>query len=272
MLIIGEKINTVRKSVARALERRDGRFFQQEALNQVGAGAGVIDLNAGSDPHREQANMRWLVEVVQEVISVPLCIDSPNPEVIKAAFEACRDPHKLWANSITAQSERVEGILPLVKDHGCRVVGLCMDEDGVPNTVEDRLRVAQTLVKHVDRYGIPRENLYLDPLVEPIAVMPQRVQLVLRLIREIRAGWEDVRTVICLSAVSFGLPDRRLINRTFLVTLMEAGIDAVILDPLDCQLMSTLTAAEALFGQDENCLAYIAACRNRTLVEKEKRI
>jgi len=270
MLIVGEKINAVRRSVVAAIERRDAEFFRKEAVRQVEAGADVVDINAGSDPQREADNMRWLVEVVQEAVRAPLCVDSPNPDVIKAGFGAYRGPARLWANSFTAQKARVEGVLPLVKDHGGPVVGLCMDEEGIPTTARARLKVAQRLAEQVDRYGIPRKSLYLDPLVEPVAVLPGRAAVVLDLIRMIKSSLEGVRTLICLSAVSHGLPNRKLLNRTFMVMLIEAGIDCVILDPLDRELRATITASRALLNQDEHCLDYIAAFRQDALGGKQR--
>ena len=267
MLAIGERINTVRKTVLEAYERKDSEFFRQEAIRQAEAGADVIDINAGTDITVEPKNMAWAVSVVQDAIDLPLCIDSPNPETIRAGFNACRNKSSAWANSINIEKNRIEGVLPVVKEHGCPVVGLCMDLSGIPQTAEKRVEVGKRLAEIVDRYGIPLEKLYLDPLIEPVSVEQNRGLVCLDTIKGIKSALPEVRTVICLSAVSFGLPRRRLLHRAYLPLLMYEGIDSVILDPLDHPLMMGLIAAETVMGRDESCMKYLTAHREGKLGE-----
>jgi 5-methyltetrahydrofolate--homocysteine methyltransferase len=260
MIIIGEKINTIRGVIARAVENRDTAVIQNEAVKQVEAGIDVLDINVGS-PSNEIESMQWAVRAVEEVTDIPLCIDSSSPDAIRAGFEACRGKDKAWANSIAMDQKRIEGVLPLVKEHNCRVVALCMDEKGVPATAVERVEVAGRIIKVIEEWDIPPGNLYLDCLVDPISLGPGRTVNTLDTIRTIKNRFPQVNTVICLSAVSFGLPGRKLLNRTYLPLLVDAGIDAIFLDPLDEDLAATLKATNALLDRDENCLEYIKAFR-----------
>ena len=265
MLVIGEKINTINPRVRQAVEDRDASFLRDLALAQAQAGADVIDVNVGSRPSVEPENMRWAVGLVQEAVDLPLSIDSPNPIAVRAGLETCREPSQAWANSINLERSRLEGVLPIVVEHGCHVIGLCLDEDGVPTTAAGRVRAAERMAEEVDRRGVPLDKLYLDALVEPISVVPAAAMVSLGTILELRSALPELKTVICLTAISFGLPARRLLNRSFLPLLMAAGVDAIILDPLDQQLSATLKAANALLGRDANGLQYIAAYRAKRL-------
>ena len=198
-------------------------------------------------------------------MDLPLAVDSPNPETVCAGLEVCRDPRAAWANSITLDPARIGGLLPAVVEHECRLIALCMDERGVPPTAEARLSIARRLVDEVTRWGLPLDRLYLDPLVEPISIEPRGAVTSLETVRAIGAELPEVRTVISLSAISHGLPARRLLNRTLLPLLLGAGIDAVFLDPTDRQLMIALTSTRALLGADPHGLGYIAAYRSGLL-------
>jgi cobalamin-dependent methionine synthase I len=270
MIVIGEKINTIRKNIALAIENRDVEHLQKEAIKQVEAGIDVLDINVGS-PFNEEENMKWAVRAIEEVVNIPLCIDSSNPDVIRAGLEVCKDKKTAWANSITLEQKRMGSVLPLVKEYNCPLVALCMDKCGVPTTAEKRVEVARHLMKVVRDWGIDLNNLYLDCLIEPISVGSGKARQTLTTIRMIKDLFPQIKTAVCLSAVSFGLPGRRLINRTFLPLLIEAGVDAVFLDPLDEALMATLRASNALLDKDESCLKYIKAYREGKLnISKEK--
>lgn len=265
MLIIGERINTVRNRVLEAYQEKNSEYIREEAIRQAKAGADVIDINAGTNIDVEPSNMAWAVEIVQKTVDIPLCIDSPNPQTIRAGLDACRDKKNAWLNSITLEKKRMDSILPLAKEYNCPVIALCIDEEGVPKTAEGRIEIAKRLIEVVDSYGIPLENLYLDPLIEPISIQTDRGLVCLQAVRGIKSANSEIKTVICLSAISFGLPDRKLINGVYLPFLMYEGIDAVFLDPLDSKLMSRLKAAEMLLDRDKYCLNYISAYRDGRL-------
>ena len=265
MLIVGERINTFKKSVMRAYEQKDAEFIRREALSQAEAGAHVIDVNAGSDIEVEPENMRWAVRIIQEAVDLPLCIDSPNPATIRAGFEACSKREAAWANSITLEKERIDNILPLVKEHRCPVIALCRDESGVAQSAEQRVEVGKKIVDVIDRHGIPLENLYLDPMIEPLSVRGDGGMMSVRTLLGLKDQLPEIKTIISLSGISFGLPQRKLLHRSFMPVLMYAGLDSVFLDPLDTLLMQSVIASEALLDRDEFCMNYITASREGRL-------
>jgi 5-methyltetrahydrofolate--homocysteine methyltransferase len=265
MLIVGERINTFKKSVMRAYEEKDSGFIRQEAVRQAEAGSHVIDINAGSDIDVEPDNMKWAVQIVQEALDLPLCIDSPNPATIQAGFEACRDKQAAWANSITLEKERLDNILPLVKEHKCPVIALCRDESGVAQSARERVEVGRKIVEAIDRYGIALDKLYLDPMIEPLSVRGDGGMMSVATLLGLKRELPEIKTIISLSGISFGLPERKLLHRSFMPMLMYAGLDAVFLDPLDTLLMQSVIASQALLDHDEFCMNYITASREGKL-------
>ena len=263
MLIVGERINTTRKSIDAAVEARNAELIRGEALKQAEAGADLIDVNTGTRLKTETADMEWLVSVVQEVVDNRLCIDSPNPEAIEVGVKLARQ--KPLVNSITAEVERIDAIMPMVKEHGTSVVALTMDEAGMPRTGEDRHRIACKIIDMISEYNIPMDDIYFDPLVQPIGSNPDQGLAVLEGIKLIRSSFPDAHIICGLSNISFGLPDRKLLNRIFLPMAALAGLDAAIMDPTDKPLMSSLMASCALLAQDEFCLSYIRAWREGNL-------
>lgn len=263
MIIVGERINSSRKPILRAIEKRDMDFIAREAKAQAEAGANFIDVNAAARLGQEEEDIKWLVETVQGAVEVPLCIDSPNPKAIKAGLEAYQG--KALVNSISGESERAEAILPLVKSHGCAVVGLTMDDRGMPKTAQERCEIAQAIVEMVESQGIPRDDIYLDPLVRCISAEADQGQAFLDAVGMIKDAIPGVHVICGLSNISYGLPNRSLLNRAFLALSMTKGLDAAIIDPTDQKLMSILRAARTLLNQDEFCLEYITAHREGKL-------
>ncbi|MCL6450893.1 MAG: dihydropteroate synthase [Acetobacteraceae bacterium] len=266
MLIVGERLNTSRKAVAAWVTSRDAAAVSAEARRQVEAGADCIDVNAGTALGQEPEALRWLVTVVQGAVEAPLCLDSANPAAIREALSAHRG--KALINSITGERARFEGLLPLVKEHGCGVVALCMDEAGLPASAQDAVAKGSRLVERLLSEGVPPSDIYVDPLVRPISVDPVAGPSVLEAIRALKQRFPGVRTICGLTNVSFGLPLRRLLNRAFLVAAMAAGLDAAILDPLDARLMALMRAAEAVLGLDRHCARYLKAYRAGRLGEE----
>ncbi|BCV22659.1 methyltetrahydrofolate cobalamin methyltransferase [Moorella sp. Hama-1] len=259
MLVVGELINSSRKAIAQAIADRNQAYIQDLARKQAEAGADIIDVNCGTSIGEEEKVMTWLVNSVQEVVDVPLCIDSPSAEALAAGLAA----HKGQAlvNSITAEKQRWAEVLPLLQKYKAKVIALCMDDGGMPETVEDRLRVAERLVPGLVEAGIPEDHIYLDPLIKPLGVNSQYGVEALESVAALRQKYPKVHAICGLSNVSYGLPERRLLNRAFMVMCLTRGMDAFIMDPLDMPLMGLLRAATALYGQDEYCLEYIAAAR-----------
>jgi 5-methyltetrahydrofolate--homocysteine methyltransferase len=259
LLVVGERINTSRKRIALAVRERDADFIRREAVKQAEAGAGYIDVNAGTSVAHERDDLVWLTQTVQSAVEVPVCLDSANPDALEAALAVHRgDP---MINSITAESERINGILPTVVKHKARVVALVMGDGGMPESVDGRLEVARDLHKRLTAAGVASDHIYFDPLIRPISTNPDQALAAIDATRRIMTELAGVHTICGLSNVSFGLPRRNLLNRAFLALLIGAGLDATIIDPIEPGMMSTLLAASALVGRDEYCMNYIAAER-----------
>ncbi len=263
MVIIGELVNGTRKGVGAAVEQRDGAVILDLARRQEEAGADYIDLHAGTDPDAEPEALTWLVEHVQQAVSVPLCLDSPNPAALRAALPRCERPPII--NSVTAESGRYDAVAPLAVEFDAPVVALCMDDRGVPTTAEQRVEVAHALGERLVADGVPAERIYFDPVVQSIATDPHAAAAVIAAIRGIRREVPGTHIVLGMSNVSFGLPLRKAVNRAFMVQAVSAGADTLILDPTDAPLMAQLRAAEALLGQDEFCIRYIQRFREGKL-------
>lgn len=260
MIIIGEKINSTLKAIRPAMEARDTAAIQDLALRQAKAGANFIDVNAGMFLEDEPEKLTWLVESVQAVTKTPLCIDSPNPKAVLAGLKANKNPRPL-INSITDEKERFAAILPLIGEFSTGIIALCMDDSGMPETVEDRLRVADSLVGKLTREGVALGDIYLDPIIRPVGTGPHYGVVAIETIRRIKENYPQAHIACGLSNVSFGLPARKLVNQAMLVAAMAAGMDGAILDPLDKKLMSFVYATEALLGIDEYCVEYLGQYR-----------
>jgi len=263
LIIVGELINTSRKGILKAVKERDTQLIQELAVKQVEAGADYVDVNAGMLLEEEPEAMVWLVKTVQEAVDAPCCIDSPNPVALKAGLEVHRG--KALINSISAEKERFEKVLPLAREYKAAVVALCMSDAGMPKNVEDRVKIAAELVKELNIAGISNQDIYIDPLIQPISTSSDAGMIASESIKQIMKNHPGVHITCGLSNVSYGLPKRKLLNRAFLVQCMAAGMDSAILDPLDQDIMSIMYAAEALLNRDEYCLRYISAEREGRL-------
>ena len=259
MIIVGERINSTRKRIREAVKARDAAFISKEAVKQVAAGADYVDVNAGTSVAHEAADLEWLVETVQSAVDAPLCIDSANPAAIKAALALTEKTPII--NSITGEKARMESILPLVEESGAGVAVLLMDDNGMPEDAAGRLKVAETLIPALERRGIERERLYIDPLVRPVSTDMKQGPAVLETVRRVMSDYTGVHTICGLSNISFGLPVRNVLNTTFLALMLEAGLDGAIIDPTEPRMVATVAAAEAVLGRDDFCMRYIEAYR-----------
>lgn len=259
MQIIGEKINGTRKLVAKAIAERDAMFIQNLAKQQVEGGANWLDINAGTHPDREADDLVWLIDLVQEITDVPLCLDSANPAALHVAMQHVKQ--RPMINSISGEASRLRDILPLVAEQGCEVIALCMDDKGIPATAEARIQVIEKVFEQTRRAGLADDKIYIDPLVMTIATNTEAGRITLDTIRAVRAQFPQAHISCGLSNVSFGLPVRMLINRTFLVLAREAGMDTAIIDPNDRELQAAMRAVDLLLGRDKHCLGYTRAYR-----------
>ena len=232
MIIVGELINASRKKIAAAIESQDTEAIQAVAKNQHENGANYIDVNAGVFVGKEPEYLKWLTSTVQAAVDAPCCIDSPDPKAIESALTVHKGTPMI--NSISLEKERYEALLPIVAGTDFKVVALCMSDQGMPQTTDERMGIADELVNNLVKNNVPVENIYVDPLVQPIS-----------------------------TNISFGLPERKFLNQTFMVMAIARGLDGAIVDPLDKKMMANIIAAEALAGNDEWCSAYLEAYRQK---------
>jgi 5-methyltetrahydrofolate--homocysteine methyltransferase len=263
MIIIGELINTSRDEVEPAVKERDSEFIQNLAKEQQEAGADYIDVNCGTLIREEPEALEWLVKTVQEVANVPLCIDSPDPKAIERGLAAHEG--KALVNSITAEGERYDEILPLLKEYDASVVALAMDDEGMPSDADDRIRVATKLIEDLTNDGIAEDDIYVDPIIQPIGTDGKMGVQILNAIEEIATEYPKVHITCGLSNISHGLPIRPLLNQAFVVLAMSRGMDSAILDPLDDKIMSLGIASDTLLGNDDYCANYIKAAKSDNL-------
>jgi 5-methyltetrahydrofolate--homocysteine methyltransferase len=262
MLIIGELINCTRKRVGAAAEKRDAEFIKEVARNQVSAGADILDVNGGL-PGQEVECLHWLVNVVQEAVDIPLCLDSADPEALRRVLPLCKQ--RPMINSITDEPARQDALLPLIREYRPKVIALSMSPAGPPTGVEDRVSTASRLVDRLTSEGTGLEDIYVDLCVLPASTGPEHGKALVEALGQVTARYPGVHVSAGISNVSFGLPSRKLLNQVFLVLLMARGLDTAIVDPCDRQLMMNILAAEALLGRDEYCVSYLRAFRDGKL-------
>lgn len=264
MLIVGERINTTRKSISLAVEGRNAGLIQEEAVRQVQAGAHTLDVNCGTlQAEAEPQTLAWLVKTIQTAVALPLCLDSPNPVALGAGLAVHQG--KPMINSISGEKARYEQVLPLVRQYLASVVALGMDDQGIPQSKEQALEVGVKLINDLLADGVPIDDIYFDPLVRSVATSPGVVLETLGLIQDLRSRFAGLHFISGLSNVSFGLPERRHLNRAFVVLSVAGGLDAVIMDPLDEIMLALIYAAETLTNKDRFCMKYIEAYRQGKL-------
>jgi len=259
MIIIGELINASRKAIKAAIEAGDAEAIRTVAADQAGAGAHYIDVNAGIFVGREADYLKWLVQEVQSACDRPCAIDSPDYRAIEAALAVHKGPAMI--NSISLEKERYENILPVVAGSEHKVIALCMSDEGMPETVDDRLRIADRLVNGLVQQNVKVENIYVDPLVQPISVKNHFGMEFIASVERIKAQFPGIHTACGLSNISYGLPARKFMNQTFMVMAIAKGLDGAIINPLDKRMMAGIVAAEALAGRDSFCMQYLKAYR-----------
>lgn len=253
--IIGERINpTGKKLLKEALKAGDLSYIEKEAIDQVKAGAEILDINVGLPEINEHEMMLAAVKRVSSAVKVPLQIDSANPEVLEAAVRYYNG--KPIINSVNGKAENMEEIFPIVKKYGACVIALTLDEKGLPKDTEERLAIAERIIKTAERYGIGRERILVDCLTLTVSAQQSAGRDTLEAIRRVKREF-GVKTTLGASNVSFGLPERKLLNRTFLAMALEAGLDAPITDPLVPEYIDTIHAFEALSCKDIESKDYI---------------
>ena len=263
VVVCGERLNpTGKKKLKEALKQQHYDELVIEAIKQDQAKAHVLDVNVGLPGIDEVATMKHVIKLLQEVISLPLQIDSSNAQAIE---QACRYYNgKPLINSVNGKTETMEAIFPIVKKYGGVVIGLTLDENGIPPKAKDRLEIAKKIIKTAAKYGISKENIIIDCLVLTVSAQQKEVMETIKAVRMVKEEL-GVHTVLGVSNVSFGLPNRPLLNKTFLTMAMAAGLDLPIINPLDKELMDAIDAFNVLYNYDQDATIYIQNQSNQTV-------
>ena len=256
--VIGELLNTTRPAIRAAVVARDAETIERVARRQAASGAGYIDVNTGAGVETEKADMAWLIRTVQSATGLPLCIDSPDPAVIAGALDLVERPAMI--NSISLEKKRFRPMLDMLRGRACQVIALCLDDSGMPDSVAEIRRRGERLVDGLESIGMPPEAIWIDPLVTPVSIHTGNGLTALAAVAALKRALPGVKTVCGLSNVSFGLPARRIINRTFLSLMMGRGLDGALIDPLDPELMAALETTRLLLGDDADCLGFMDSC------------
>lgn len=242
MIIIGEKINGAIPSVQKAITEKDGDFIRARAVMQAQAGADFIDVHA-SRKEQESEILGWMIEQVQEVTDVPICIDSPDPEVCVEAMKYCKRPGLI--NSVSMEKNKTEIVFPVIAETDWQCVALlCSDKYGIPQSVEQRMEILDEIMEQAQKYGIEPERLHIDPLVEAIATNESSFLMFADCCRQIREKYPRLHITSGLSNISFGLPSRKTMNLAFLGKAVRAGMDSAIMDPANKDMRGMVMAAE----------------------------
>jgi len=262
--IIGERINMTRKRIRKEVRARNADYIVGQVRRQEEAGATHIDVNAGGDPAREIDDMRWLTEVVTGATELPIVFDSSNPEALRAGLELGNRKGTI-INSITGERERIDSILPLVSEFNTGVVCLTMDDGGMPEDLDGRVRITRAIAALLKEKRIGLDRAWFDHLVQPASTNPGQAVFILEAVRATKREFPEAHIALGLSNISFGLPERNNLNRAFLAMLVAAGCDGAIVDPCEQGMMNTLYSARASLGLDEYCMGYITASRQGRL-------
>lgn len=257
--VIGERINTSRKNVQEAVVSRNSDYIVTDVKAQLEAGANFIDVNGGARIGHEKEDMQWLLETIIPVATRPICLDSPDPAILEMGYAMVDQTPMI--NSISLEKERFEVMLPFLKGKECSIIGLCMDDSGMPRSSEDIIERGRRLVVELENIGMARERIYLDPLVQPISTDTSKGLMVLDAVRQLKKLLPEIHITGGLSNISYGLPERKIINRTFVCLMMDAGMDSAIIDPLDEKIMGVIRTADMLLGNDNFCMQYLKGVR-----------
>lgn len=253
--VIGERINpTGKKAFKEALKNGDMDYILNEAIEQVEAGADILDVNVGLPEIDEEKTMVRVIKEIQSILNVPLQIDSNDPKVIESGLRVYNG--KAIVNSVSGEDKSLDTILPLVKKYGAAVVGLTLDEKGIPAKAEERFKIAEKIVSRAMEYGIDREDIYIDCLTLTAAAQQEAVKETIKALRLVKQRL-GVKTILGVSNISFGLPNRDLLNRTFLVASLTAGLDLPIINPMAEDMMGTIKAFRVLWEEDRGANEYL---------------
>lgn len=261
MIIIGEKINGAIPAVGKAIAERNDEVIRARVRAQAAAGADFIDCAASCDTELEYDAMVWLLDIIQQETEIPVCIDSPNAELLARLIREERIKRPGMVNSVSMEGGKCDKIMPLIAGTDWNVIGLTCDDGGIPAEAEKRVEIAKRIIAKADEYGVARKNLHIDPCVMSLAVAPTSQSDFISCVNAIHEYAPDVKVTGAISNVSYGMPARKFVNMSFMTAAVEAGLDSGIMDPTSENMMGIMYAAAALCGEDKGGRKYNRAFR-----------
>ena len=265
MIIIGEKLNGSIPSVAKAIAEKDADLIRERARMQAESGATFLDVCASVEEDVEVETLKWMIDLVQEVTDTPICVDSPSAKSCVAAIPFCKRPGLI--NSVSLEGDKIDTIFPVIADTDWECVALLCDNDGIPDSVERRMKIFFGIMEKAKQYGIAPSRLHIDPLVVTLGTDQTALTVFADCCRRIKYEYPEIHITSGLSNISFGLPVRKNINQAFMVLAMNAGMDSAIVDPTNKNMIGMIYATNALLERDEYCLEYIGKFGNKAAEE-----
>lgn len=265
MIIIGEKLNGSIPSIAKAIAEKDADLIRERARMQAEAGATFLDVCASVEEDVEVETLKWMIDLVQEVTDTPICVDSPSARSCVAAIPFCKRPGLI--NSVSLEGDKIDTIFPVIADTDWECVALLCDNDGIPDSVERRMKIFFGIMEKAKQYGIAPSRLHIDPLVVTLGTDQTALTVFADCCRRIKYEYPEIHITSGLSNISFGLPVRKNINQAFMVLAMNAGMDSAIVDPTNKNMIGMIYATNALLERDEYCLQYIDKFGNKASEE-----
>jgi 5-methyltetrahydrofolate--homocysteine methyltransferase len=267
MIIIGEKINGSIPSTAKAIANRDEAFIKNLALKQTEMGANYLDVAAGTSPDIERETLKWLINIVQDAVETPICIDSPDIGVILDLLPLIKRPGLI--NSVSEEKGKCEALLPKIADSEWKIIALTCDDKGISEDPKVKFDIAGIIVEKAKKLGIVEDRLFIDPLVTTISTNSTSLLSFNETLSKIKQKYPEIHITSGLSNISFSMPYRKSINQMFLALAMNAGMDSAIMDPMSDDMRATIYAVDALLGRDKNCRKYLTAFRKGLIGPKK---
>lgn len=278
VVVVGESLNATIPEICEAVKNHDAEVIKRVALEQVAADSDYLDLNAQVTGRDELIDLPWMIETVRSVTNIPLVLDSSNPPALQHALETIDWQGQYPVlSSINNKTGSPQTLLPLAAKYNTGIVALLLDNDGITHTAKGRFKICQELVKKSRDAGVPDHNLWIDPLILPLGTDDNVGTISFDLLQMMKAEFPDVRTFCGLSNVSFGMPHRALLNRTYVAMLAANGMEGFMINPRVKEMRAMIYAIRALMGEDEKCGKYIQAHRDGILLtpmsdEQKKRL
>jgi len=268
MIIIGEKINGSIPSTAKAIQEKNVEFIRNLAIRQTEMGADYLDICAGTAPEIERETLKWLIDIVQDTVDTPICIDSSDCNIILDMIPHIKKPGML--NSVSEEHGKCEILLPKIANTDWKIVALTCDNRGISTDPKVKFEIAVTIVEKAKKLGITEDRLFIDPLVTTISTNSESLISFNETVTLIKNKYPAIHITSGLSNISFGMPYRKAVNIQFLALAMSMGMDSAIMDPLSEEMRSTMFAVDALLGRDKNCRKFLTAFRKGLIGPQKK--